>query len=505
MMRPLLLAMLLLGVATSPLVAAATSVDRVIDQEMAASGVPGLAWAIVDDGAVRSVSARGVVEAGTDVAVTPDTPFLIGSISKSFTALAIMQLVEAEALGIDDEISTHLDAFAGSAAATITIRQLLDHTSGYSTLQGNPSRADDVGTDALARRVQWDAERDPAHPPGERWEYSNTNYEILGRLIEVASGESYASYVESHILRPAGMTNSFVSDGAVHEAMAVGHTPWFWTKLPVADRSTSRATAPQGGIVASATDLASYLNLLMNGKDDILSAEGKALLMRPSGGASPFYGLGWFIDAADGTVSHSGSTPGVETLATMVPAERTGAVVLVNGGSGMGFGETARLREGIVAAALGLEPGDDGSRWSQQLLFVGLIVLPIGYAASAVWAWRHRTALRDKRNTATCAGPRAFGLFSLWFPLATTVAAAWVMLQLVPTLFGLPISVLLRFQPDVGTALIAAAVTGVLWATLRLAVAYGTGRAAAPPHTPPHVLGRSLPSQSNLTRTRAGD
>ncbi|WP_347755426.1 serine hydrolase domain-containing protein [Agrococcus sp. ProA11] len=482
LMRPLLIAGLLLGVVTSPLAEAEATVERVIDQEMAASGVPGLAYAIVDDGAVRSVGARGVVEAGTEVAVTPDTPFVIGSISKSFTALAVMQLVEAEALGLEDEISAHLDVFEGSPAATVTIRQLLDHTSGYSTLQGNPSRAPGVGADALARRVQWDADRSPAYPPGERWEYSNTNYEILGHLIEEASGQSYGSYIEEHILRPIGMEHSFVSDGAVHKEMAVGHTPWFWAKLPVRDRSTSPATAPQGGIVASASDLARYLNLLMNGEDDILSAEGKTLLMRPSGGASSFYGLGWFIDAANGTVSHSGSTPGVETLATMVPAQRTGAVVLVNGGSGMGFGETARLREGIIAAALGVEPPGSGSRWSQQLLFVGLVALPIAYAASAIWAWRHRAALRAKRQAAPGAGARAFGLFSLWFPLATTVAAAWVMLQLVPTLFGAPISVLLRFQPDVGAAMIAAAVTGVLWASFRLAVAYGDARAAPVPH-----------------------
>ena len=91
--------------------------------------------------------------------------------------------------------------------------------------------------------------------------------------------------------------------------------------------------------------------MMMNGRDDVLSAEGKALMMRPASAASPFYGLGWFVDSDNGSVWHSGSSPGFETLATLVPAEKKGVVVLVNGGSGVGFGETTQLRNGITARA----------------------------------------------------------------------------------------------------------------------------------------------------------
>jgi CubicO group peptidase (beta-lactamase class C family) len=109
-------------------------------------------------------------------------------------------------------------------------------------------------------------------------------------VIEVVSGQEYQSYVTANILEPVGMENSFVADGEIHESIATGHTPWFWTKRPLAEKTTDRGTAPQGGIIASANDLARYMQVLMNGEDDVLSAEGKAQMMRPAGGAATLTG-----------------------------------------------------------------------------------------------------------------------------------------------------------------------------------------------------------------------
>ena len=443
----------------------AGSIERLIDSEMPASGVPGLAYAVVADGEITSVGARGVVGIGGDRDVTPDTPFLSGSISKSFTALAVMQLVEAGEVDLDTEVSQYLDGFSGRPAGAITIRQLLSHTSGFSNLQGNASHTDAAGgRDALARRVDELATLTPAYEPDERWEYSNTNYQILGRVIEVVSGQEYQAYVAANILEPVGMDDSFVADGEIQESMATGHRPWFGTKRPLPENTTERSTAPQGGIIASAGDLALYMQMMMNGEDDVLSAEGKALMMRPASAASPFYGFGWFLDSDNGSVWHDGLSPGFQTLATMVPAENKGVVVLANANGGVGFGENTQLRNGITARALGFEYGGEGSRWSQKALFIGLVLLPIVYLLSMVWAWFHRDEIRAKSGIP--------GLFSLWFPLLTTLGAAFVVLWLMPNLLGAPLSTLRLFQPDLGLALIATAVTGVLWAVFRLGVAY---------------------------------
>jgi hypothetical protein len=160
-------------------------------------------------------------------------------------------------------------------------------------------------------------------------------------------------------------------------------------------------------------------------------------------------------------------TPGVETLATMVPAEKKGVVVLVNANSGLGFAETAELANGITATAMGFDYVGEGSRWSQKALFISLVLLPVIYLLSMVWAWLHRDEIRAKSGIA--------GRFSLWFPLLTTLGAAWVILWLVPNLFGTPLTNLLLFAPDLGLALVATAVSGVLWAVFRLEVAY-TGK-----------------------------
>ncbi|GAA3641729.1 hypothetical protein GCM10022200_26890 [Microbacterium awajiense] len=467
-----LLAILALGIgAVLPASTPDPDVETTIAVELPASGAPGVAYAVVTDGEVSAGGAEGERLAGSGEALTAQTPFVIGSISKSFTALAIMQLVEAGEIDLDAPFSDYLTDFADGPAAGITVRQLLSHTSGYSTLQGNASHDGSDDTEALAQVVDGLVDLDPAYAPDERWEYSNTNYQIAGRMLEVVSGQEYQSYIAEHILEPVGMADSFVADGAAHDEMAIGHRPWFFGSLP-ADTHTDRATAPQGGVVSTADDLALYLQTMMNGEDDVLSAEGKALMMRPASPASPWYGLGWFIDTANGTVWHSGATPGIETLATMVPSQADAVVVFVNRGSGMGFGETVQLRNAVTAAGLDREYAGEGSRWGQQLLFIGLALLPLFYLAAIVWAWLHRRQIRAKSGVA--------GQFSLWFPLLTTIIAAWVMLSLVPDMIGAPIGTILLFQPDLGLVLIAGAVLGVVWSTFRLVVAF-TGRRTSTP------------------------
>lgn len=461
--------MLGLGLAVALFVAVPQgSIDGFIDVELPSSGVPGVAYAVVSDTEVTS-AARGVLDTASDAEMTPDTAFLIGSISKSFTALAVMQLVEAGSVDLDAEVSRYLPVFSDSPGSSITVRQLLSHTSGYSTLQGNRSHADATGDrDELEHRVSEAATIVPAHAPGSTWEYSNLNYQILGRLIEVVSGDEYQTYVETNILQPIGMEHSFVSDGEVHGEMATGHLPWFGTKRPLPRHETSRGTAPQGGVIASANDLALYMQTMLSGEDDVLSAEGKAAMMRPASETSPSYGLGWFVDPESGQVWHGGTSPGFETLATMIPAEREGVVVLTNAGSGLGFAESTELRVGITARALGLDHDGEGSRWSQKALFIGLTLAPLAFLFSIGWAWRAREAIRSK------SGP--FGLFSLWFPLLTTSVGAWRMVSLIPNLYGVPLGTLRRFQPDFALVLLASAVTGVSWAAFRLVVAYSGGR-----------------------------
>ncbi len=155
----------------------------------------------------------------------------------------------------------------------------------------------------------------------------------------------------------------------------------------------------------------------------MLSAEGKALMMRPASAASPFYGLGWFVDSGNGTVWHSGTSPGYRNARDDDPRREEG------GRRAGQRGQRSWASERRPSSATASPPG----RWASTTTAKGpacprrpcssrLVLLPFIYLLSMIWAWRHRVALRAKSE-------RAFGLFSLWFPLLTTLVAAWVILQ----------------------------------------------------------------------------
>lgn len=439
-------------------------IEVFLDRAVPQAAAPGLAYALFENGDMQ-LGERGERVAGSGLPVTEDTPFALGSISKSFTALAIMQLVEAGRVELDRGIGDYLQAFDGEPGGAITIRQLLSHTSGYSTLQGNQSPTDRAGeADGLAARVRQLAAAAPASEAGSQWQYSNANYLILGALIETVSGLEYGDYIETRILEPLGMEDSFVADGEVHDTMAIGHTPWFGGRRPVADRRTVRGMAPAGGVMASAADMARYLAMMMNGEDDLISADHKAMMLSPASAASPHYGFGWFLDAEADAAYHTGLTPGVETIAVLSRAERRGEVVLVNANSGVGFGVTGDILAGVAALSLGDTPQSGGHHLGAKSLYVMLLVLPALFLAGIATAWLRRDGLRAKSG--------AFGLFSLVFPLVATLAMAWVFLHLLPRLFGVPLATFNLYQPDMTALLVAGSVCGVGFAVFRLAVAF---------------------------------
>jgi len=461
--------LLLLAALIAP--ASAGELDDFVAGQMRDSALPGVAWAMVDGDEVTT-GAHGVVARGGDEPVTAETRFLLGSISKSFTALAIMQLVEAGKLDLDQPVSHYLGDFQGKPAGAITLRQLLGHTSGYSTLQGNSAPADtEALPDGIARRAAWFAQQEPDYSPGSRWEYSNANYLILGRVLESVSAIRYSDYVAANIFDPLGMDDSYVSSGEPQGAIAQGHVPWFGSMRATEAKWSGLGSAPQGGIVSTAGDLARYLQMMMNGRGDILSAAGKARMLEPASDASPGYGFGWMLDGAEGSAYHTGLSPGFETIAAMIPAKKRGVVVLTNGGSGMGFAETTQLRYGLVARALDLPPPGDTGRAMRIANFLSLAAGPIVLLLAMAWAWVKRGSLRTKRAS-------AFGRFSLWFPLVAMAAVAWMCVAIIPQLFGVSLATLALFQPDMALMLKAIAILGLVWAAVRLGIAYG-GRPAS--------------------------
>jgi CubicO group peptidase (beta-lactamase class C family) len=451
-----------LTLASSALAQTSDGVDAFLAQQMARSNAPGLAYAVVDEAGI-ALDAFGVMQMGENAPITPHTLFRIGSVSKSFTALAIMQLKEEGALSLEDEVALHLPAF--DAQSAITLRQLLSHTSGYSTVQGNTARSEQ----SLSERAAQLAADGPAQAPGSGWAYSNANYQILGAVIEAVSGEAYADYVTTHILSPLGMTGSRVLTGSPVEGLATGHQPFFFGRRPVEQGWGDAVTAPAGGVVSSAADMALYLSMMLNGEDDLVPAASKMQMLQPASDSSPYYGLGWALDPEGGYALHTGLTPGFEAIAVLEPAQRRGVVVLVNASGGMGFSEVYPLLYGVTNLALGEPYEGAGADWGPKSLYLLFALMPLAYLAASIGALTLRDGLRAKSGL--------FGQISLWLPLVMSGVLAVVLLKVVPGLFGTTLGGLALYQPDLVILLYASVILSAIWAVLRLVIAH-TGKRA---------------------------
>ena len=204
-------------------------------------GVPGAAVVIV--GVEGIEFAEGFGNARDDgTKATPQTPFEVASLSKQLTSIGAMQLVISGDLSLDATVRSYADWFGadGSETAKITVRDLVAQTSGFSEHQGVTNRIDEYGADdAVERNVRRLSAEGPEHSIG-KFEYSNANYDILGYLIAVASGQSYDAYMTEHVLGPLQMTHTHLTDAA---ARADGVARATTRSLAVPSPMTSRLCA----------------------------------------------------------------------------------------------------------------------------------------------------------------------------------------------------------------------------------------------------------------------
>ena len=272
---------------------------------MAAQRVPGLALGIVEDGRIAYIRGFGKAD-DSGRAVTPQTPFIIGSVAKSFTALAIMQLVEANKIDLDAPVQRYLPWFRVAdekASAEITVRNLLNHTSGISTKTGRSYQGNgDTSDTALEQAVRKLNSAALTAPVGSKHQYSTINYSVLGLIVQTVAGQSYESYVQAKILDPLQMPNSFTSEAPARRAgLATGYNYWFG-RPRAADLPYNRGLVPAGYLIASAEDMTHYLIAQLNGGryrgTSVLSSAGISELHQPAVQTpkeGTAYGMGWFV------------------------------------------------------------------------------------------------------------------------------------------------------------------------------------------------------------------
>ena len=363
------------------------AVDAYVVAQMRRLKIPGASLAIVKGDKVVHRRGFGRARPGGD-APTPQTPFFIGSLTKSFTALAVMQLVEAGKVELDAPVQRCLPWFRVAdprVSAQMTVRHLLNQTSGFSMVQSNTILADmDERPEATERQVRALATVKITRPVGSKWEYSNLNYNVLGLIVEAASGEPYIEYIQKQILEPLEMRHTTAERRLAKEnGLARGHRHWFGFPVPAPDLPVPRGSLPSGQLISCAEDMAHYLIAHLNGghyrNEQVLSAPGIDELHR---GAAEFaygsfaagrYGMGWFDIDLDGTktYSHSGNVPEFSAFMALVPEQKTGLVVLFNADP---YGLpmiTEEIGTGLTAVLAGQEPPPirlDFIQWIMRLL-----------------------------------------------------------------------------------------------------------------------------------------
>jgi len=315
-------------------------VDRYARDRMRSARIPGMALVIVKGDRIAYEKGYGRADP-SGRAVTPETPFLIGSITKSFTALAVMQLADAGKVDLDASIQRYIPWFRVAdpqASAQMTVRQLLTMTSGLPQLYKTQLLTDrDAG--ALERTVRKLAGVQLTGPVPHEFGYSNANYDTLGLIVQAVSGLPYEEYVKQEIFVPLDMRQSFVSqEEALRHGMASGYRWWFG--LPVAvTMPCNRSELPAGYIIASAQDMGHYLIAQMNegryGDASVISPRGMAAAhVQPSANA---YGMGWELLQRDGhrLFNHDGGTPNFQASLLFDPDARVGVFVAANALNGL--------------------------------------------------------------------------------------------------------------------------------------------------------------------------
>jgi CubicO group peptidase (beta-lactamase class C family) len=280
----------------------AGKLETFVRNQMERYVIPGMAVAIVREGEVEYMQGFGIAGPGGQV-VTPDTPFLLASVSKSITATAIMQLVEAGKIQLDDPVRKYLPWFevSGGEGGEITVLQLLYQTSGFSEINGVRLNLKPDSPDALEAGVRSLVEQKLLFQPGNDWEYSNINYSVLGLLIQQISGQTYEDYITQHIFTPLGMSHSYTSRQAARAAGAAsGYYPFFGRPVLIDDYAYTRASLPAGGLWSSASDISRYLIAHLDGgrtsNGSLLSPSSIETLHTPGFKFNDMqgYAMGWF-------------------------------------------------------------------------------------------------------------------------------------------------------------------------------------------------------------------
>jgi CubicO group peptidase (beta-lactamase class C family) len=310
----------------------AGKVDAIANQVLQSTGVPSASVAVVKNGRVAYANAYGAAKLDPRTPATPDLRYAIGSISKQFTAVAILLLQQDGKLKLDDPVSRFIPGL--TRGNEVTVRQLLSHTSGYQDFWPQdyvmPGMLQPTTPQAIADA--W-ARKPLDFAPGSRWQYSNTNYTLAGMVVEKASGMPFFQFVRSRILVPTGLTNAMNFDVNPRVANATGYLRYGLGPLRPAPDAGAGWMEAAAGLAMTAKDLATWdINIIRHG---LLTPASYRELEREvvlNNGAGTGYALGLDVGMQGDhfMLEHSGEVSGFTAENMVFPDDSAAIVVLTN-------------------------------------------------------------------------------------------------------------------------------------------------------------------------------
>lgn len=306
---------------------ASDSADSYVYERMKALNIPGLAIAITKNGEILQIKTWGKANLETGADVTPESLFMIASLSKSFISAAILLLQQDGKLGLDDKITRYLDSIP-DLWKEITVRQLLTHTSGIvrDPADYHPYKEQPV-SDVIKSiyTVPLNAQ------PGEKWLYSNAGYYILAEIITGVSGKPWNSFISERIFLPAGMTGTRIYSTA--EIIPLRVSGYHQTAEGLINAEKWIAVRPSSAFLSSIQDMAKWEAFVDHG--NLLSESSRKLMWTPGvlkNNTPVNYGLGWYVESFLGRarIHHDGIYPGFRTAYERFPDDHLTVIVIAN-------------------------------------------------------------------------------------------------------------------------------------------------------------------------------
>jgi len=431
------------------------SIRQAVEKLAKEYNIPDYSISLVSSDSILLILDRNCQNAGKN--------YLIGSCSKSLTALAILHLSDEGMIDLDAQVKKYLPWFEmknPSYTSLVTVRHLLNQKSGFERQDGYFDLKTNVNSDFEKALASYVRNYEVHVQPGTTFLYSNLNYVILGLVIRHVTGHTYDAYMSNYIVPAIGMKNTYLTaaDHRSHNFIKPYHYGPFFKPLKSSDYYYSDFIVPAGYVSSNATDAARYLQFMLKKTktpegDTLLSPEGYAVL---TGNHQTGYAMGWFRWEDDSLeiMNHSGLNENYSSMFSFIPEANIGISILCNINS-LEF--CAKADQEIRSIILSKSYSATGSM--EKKMRWGAIFLPLFILVALIFNFR-RWSMNEFQ----------FGFVPGIIPnvrLVIGIVLSVFLLFAITTIFQMPLTKAIRFQPDIGWGLLFIAVLGTISALAR--------------------------------------